>query len=66
MRQPRWRRGLKAKSMLSFNGAPSSDRWPGILLCLLGGGLILAALPGWVYLLFVGAAVLYGGMLKLR
>lgn len=68
MRQPRWMRGMKTKSMFNFNsaGKQSPIHLIGIFLCLLGAGMILAALPGWVYLLLAGAGVLFMGILTLR
>lgn len=69
MRQPRWMRGLKTKSMFGMSGPkkqPLNHGLTGILLCLLGAGIILAALPGWVYLLLIGFGVLSVGLLMLR
>ena len=62
-RRPHWRRGLR--SVIRYYPYQRSSVWKKIfggILCLIGFGVILASVPGWLYLLCLGAGLVLCGM----
>lgn len=66
-RRPHWRRGLR--SIIRYNPYQRSSflkKVIGGVLCLIGFGVILASVPGWLYLLCLGAGMVICGMLIIQ
>lgn len=71
-RKPRWKKGLRHKFHLGYrqsfhrSSVNSSQNIFGGVLCLMGVGMTLAVLPGWVYLFLLGGGIFAGGLLILQ
>lgn len=69
-RRPRWMKSVKARYLLQGQTSrppASGGRYIlGGLITLVGAGIVLAAIPGWMYLLLFGAGILGAGVYVLK